>query len=166
LPMWRRLPILERVWPCMTASTRAAGKSWAEPAHRRRSLRLSTRWAPQRRARALLRCGRARRSCGISWVGRTARAIRLGYAMLVLGTTGRPGWGRPTAPRVSKWRAVGSSTEELEDRLRRLIGLGQNRLRRLLEDGLAGKGNHFGGHVGVTNAALGGARILLRNAET
>src|SRR4051812_11112081 len=84
-----------------------------------------------------------------------------------------PGWSvranghgadREGPPRGRSGQA-GRSAEELEHRLRGLVGLSQHRDAGLLEDLAPGEGGHLLGHVGVADAGLCGSGVLRRHAQ-
>ena len=58
-----------------------------------------------------------------------------------------------------------NSAEQLEDRLRGLVGLSQHRDAGLLQDLVAAELRHFLGHVGIANAALRRGQVLRGHTE-
>src|SRR4051812_39886321 len=86
--------------------------------------------------------------------------------------SGRMGWGLTHdgpplgAARRSSSRVYGVLlSQEAEDALRGLVGLGQHAGAGLLQDLQLGEGDHLGGHVHVADAALGGGQVLLEGGQ-
>src|SRR3954465_13470711 len=71
---------------------------------------------------------------------------------------------REGPPRGRSGQAV-RSAEELEHRLRGLVGLRQHRDAGLLQDLAPGEGGHLLGHVGVADAGLCGSGVLSGNRQ-
>src|SRR3954453_9337145 len=75
------------------------------------------------------------------------------------------GWAcEPTPSGVTCYLEV-LAPEEREDRLGRLVGLGQHGRAGLAEDLSLGEGHHLRGHVGVTDAGLRRREVLDGDAE-
>ncbi len=64
--------------------------------------------------------------------------------------------GRPRAPPLRKFRLL----QELQNGVRQLVGLGQNRHTGLLKDLLLGEVGHFGSHVHVDDATDSRGEVL------
>src|SRR2546430_9267790 len=116
-------------------------------------------------------------SCEMSWD--VLRPLMRPSTLLVLTGSTFPTWGRrarggrPRSAAPVHDRSGGpdlsnlqpSATQELHDRLPRLVGLRQHRGTCLGPDLRAGEGHHFLGHVGVTDARLRRGQALYRHVQ-